>query len=136
MAAMVGAATLLADLAAASPALAVTGDGQLCSPSTNGGTMSNGVCVLPALNMSQNADEFLMNAGGGVATRPIFPGRLPPGPQMSAQYAAGSTIFFAPPSQGGRSPSPGNTVPYTQPGAPPGRGPYSFRVTPPLPLQV
>ena len=51
MAAMVGAATLLAGLAAASPVLAVTGDGQLCSPSTNGGTMSNGVCVLPALNM-------------------------------------------------------------------------------------
>ena len=47
MAAVVGAATLLSGLVAASPALAVTGDGQLCSPSTNGGTMSNGVACCP-----------------------------------------------------------------------------------------
>jgi hypothetical protein len=51
---------LLSGLAAASPALAVAGDTQLCSPSTNGGTMVNGLCVLPALNVGQNAEEFLM----------------------------------------------------------------------------
>jgi len=45
MAAVAVAGTVLAGLAAASPALAVTGDIQLCSPSTNGGTMVNGVCV-------------------------------------------------------------------------------------------
>ena len=55
MAAVVVAGTLLAGLAAASPALAVAGDTQLCSPGTNGGTMVNGVCVLPALNVGQNA---------------------------------------------------------------------------------
>jgi|SRR6516225_1659238 hypothetical protein len=45
-------ASLCTDLAAASPALAVAGDTQVCSAS-NGGTMVNGVCVLPALNVGQ-----------------------------------------------------------------------------------
>ena len=48
MAAAAVAGTLLGGLVAASPALAAQGDSQLCSPSTNGGTMVNGVCVLPA----------------------------------------------------------------------------------------
>jgi hypothetical protein len=50
--AVVVAGRLLAGLAAAGPALAVQGDTQLCPPSTNGGTMVNGVCVLPALSGS------------------------------------------------------------------------------------
>jgi hypothetical protein len=64
MAAVAAAGTLLALFAAARPALAVQGDTQLCSSGTNGGTMVNGVCVLPALNAGQNAQEFLMNSGG------------------------------------------------------------------------
>src|SRR5215831_4432963 len=94
MAAVVVAGTLLARLAAASPALAVTGDTQLCSPSTNGGTMVNGVCVLPALNVGQNAEEFLMNSGGSTDTWTIVSGSIPPGMSMYATYGAGSTIIF------------------------------------------
>ena len=48
MAAVAVAGTLLAVFAAAGPALEVQGDTQLCSPSTNGGTMVNGcACCLP-----------------------------------------------------------------------------------------
>ena len=78
MAAVVVAGTVLAGLAAADPALAVAGDTQVCS-SANGGTMVNGVCVLPALNVGQNAEEFLMNTGGGVDTWTIVAGSIPPG---------------------------------------------------------
>ena len=79
MAAVVVAGTLLAGLAAASPALAVTGDTQLCSPGTNGGTLVSGVCELPALNVGQNAEEFLMNSGGSTDTWTIVSGSIPPG---------------------------------------------------------
>jgi hypothetical protein len=48
------AGTVLALVVGASPAWAVPGDTQLCSPGSNGGTMVNGVCVLPALNQGQN----------------------------------------------------------------------------------
>ena len=49
LAAVAAAGSLLAGIATATPALAqarpIT---LLCSPSTNGGTLVNGVCVLPA----------------------------------------------------------------------------------------
>jgi len=100
MATVVVAGTMLAGLAAASPALAVAGDTQVCS-SANGGTMVNGVCVLPALNVGQNAEEFLMNTGGGVDTWTIVAGSIPPGMQMPATYAAGATIIGGTPTPAG-----------------------------------
>src|SRR5258708_32082327 len=101
MAAVAVAGTMLAVFAAASPALALQGDTQECSAGSNGGTMVNGVCVLPALNQGQNAEEFLMNTGGGGDTRTIVSGSLPPGMQMYATYAAGSTIIYRTPAQQG-----------------------------------
>ena len=135
-AAVVVAGTLLAGLAAASPALAVQGDTQLCSPSTNGGTMVNGVCVLPALNVGQNAEEFLMNSGGGVDTWTIVSGSIPPGMQMPATYGAGATIVAGTPTQQGTFTFTVDNVPFDQPGAPPSQGTYSITVNPPLPLKV
>jgi hypothetical protein len=135
--AAVGAAgTLLAGLAAASPALAEAGDTQECSPSTNGGTMVNGVCVLPALNVGQNAEEFLMNSGGSTDTWTIVSGAIPPGMQMYATYGAGATIIFDTPTQQGAFAFTVDNVPFNQPGAPPSQGTYSITVNPPLPLKV
>ena len=136
MAAVVVAGTLLAGLAAASPALAVAGDTQLCSPGTNGGTLVNGVCVLPALSVGQNAEEFLMNSGGGVDTWTIVSGAIPLGMQMYATYGAGATIIFGTPTQQGTFTFTVDNVPFNQPGAPPSQGTYSITVNPPLPLQV
>ena len=136
MAAVVVAGTLLAGLAAASPALAVAGDTQLCSPGTNGGTLVNGVCVLPALSVGQNAEEFLMNSGGGVDTWTIVSGAIPLGMQMYATYGAGATIIFGTPTQQGTFTFTVDNVPFNQPGAPPSQGTYSITVGPPLPLQV
>ena len=135
MATVVVAGTMLAGLAAASPALAVAGDTQVCS-SANGGTMVNGVCVLPALNVGQNAEEFLMNTGGGVDTWTIVAGSIPPGMQMPATYAAGATIIGGTPTQQGTFTFTVDNVPFSQPGAPPSQGTYSITVGPPLPLQV
>src|SRR5215471_4261906 len=136
MAAVVVAGTLLAGLAAASPARAVQGDTQLCSPSTNGGTMVNGVCVPPALNVGQNAEEFLMNSGGGVDTWTIVSGSIPPGMQMPATCGAGATIVAGTPTQQGTFTFTVDNVPFDQPGAPPSQGTYSITVNPPLPLKV
>ena len=136
MAAVVVTGTVLAGLAAASPALAVTGDTQLCSPGSNGGTLVNGVCVLPALNVGQNAEEFLMNSGGSTDTWTIVSGGIPPGMQMYATYGAGATIIFGTPAQQGAFSFTVDNVPFNQPGAPPSQGTYSITVNPPLPLKV
>jgi hypothetical protein len=138
MTAVVVTGTVLAGLAAASPALAVTGDTQLCSPGTNGGTMVNGVCVLPALNVGQNAEEFLLNSGGGVDGWTIVAGSIPPGMQMPSVYGAAGTIVAGTPTQQGTFTF---TVDNFSPNTPPGGAPasqltYSITVNPPLPLQV
>ena len=136
MAAVVVAGAVLAGLAAAGPALAVTGDEQLCSPSTNGGTLMKGVCVLPPLNVGHNAEEFLMNAGGGVDTWTIVSGSIPPGMQLQSVGSAGGTIIAGTPTQQGTFTFTVDNVPFSNPGAPPSQGTYSITVRPPLPLKV
>ena len=135
-AAVVAAGTLLAGLAAASPALAVQGDSQLCSPSTNGGTMVNGVCVLPALIRGQPSEEFLLNSGGGVDVWTIVSGAIPPGMQMPSVYGAGATIVGGTPTKQGTFTFTVDNVPYNQPGAPPSQGTYSITVTKLQPLAI
>src|SRR5258708_5691465 len=83
MAVMVAAGSLLLGIAAASPALAKTAPlTQLCSPGTNGGTLVNGVCVLPNVNVGQSAEEFILTSNGAVNTFTIVSGSLPPGMTM------------------------------------------------------
>jgi large repetitive protein len=136
MATVMVAWTLLAGLATASPALAVQGDTQLCSPSTNGGTLVNGVCVLPALNVGQNAEEFLLNSSGSVDIWTIVSGSIPPGMQMPSVFGAAGTVVAGTPTQQGTFTFTVDNVPFNNPSAPPSQGTYSITVNPPLPLKV
>ena len=56
----------------------------LCSPASNGGTLVNGVCVLPAAAVGQPYEAFLLTSNGAVDTFTITRGSLPPGLSMPA----------------------------------------------------
>ena len=85
-AAAAAAGTLLAGIAAAGPALAQSASiTLLCSPDTNGGTLVNGVCVLPDATPGQPYEAFLLTSNGAVDTFTITSGstqtpltRVPP----------------------------------------------------------
>jgi hypothetical protein len=97
--AIAAAGSLLAGIATATPALAqarpIT---LLCSPSTNGGTLVNGVCVLPAAAVGQPYEAFLLTSNGAVDTFTITKGGLPPGLSMPATYGAAGTIVGGTPT--------------------------------------
>jgi Putative Ig domain len=136
MAAVAGAVSLLAVIAAASPALAKSRPiTLLCSSSTNGGTLVNGVCVLPAAAVSQPYEAFLLTSNGAVDTFTITKGGLPPGLSMPATYgAAGTIVGGTPTSQGAFT----FTVHVTKFGAstPSTNGTYSITVGSPSPLTI
>ena len=102
LAAVAAAGSLLAGIATATPALAqarpIT---LLCSPSTNGGTLVNGVCVLPAAAVGQPYEAFLLTSNGAVDTFTITKGSLPPGLSMPATYGAAGTIVGGTPTGAG-----------------------------------
>jgi hypothetical protein len=83
---------------AASPAYART-TLLVCSPSTNGGTFSNGVCVLPAAAVGQSYEAFIMTNDHTVDTFKITSGSLPPGLSMPSWYGSAGTIVAGTPSQ-------------------------------------
>jgi len=83
VAALAAAGSLLAALATATPALAQSRPITLpCSPGSNGGTLVNGVCVLPAAVAGQPYEAFLLTGNGAVDTFTITKGALPPGPKF------------------------------------------------------
>jgi hypothetical protein len=96
------AGALLASLGAATPALAQSRPiTLLCSPGSNGGTLVNGVCVLPAAAAGQPYEAFLLTSNGAVDTFTITSGSLPPGLSMPATYGAAGTIVGGTPTTAG-----------------------------------
>jgi large repetitive protein len=96
------AGALLAGTATAIPALAQSRPiTLLCSPGSNGGTLVNGVCVLPAAAAGQPYEAFLLTSNGAVDTFTITNGSLPPGLSMPATYGAAGTIVGGTPTTAG-----------------------------------
>ena len=136
LAAIVAAGAVLAGIAAATPALAASRPiTLLCSPSTNGGTLVNGVCVLPAAAVGQPYEAFLLTSNGAVDTFTITRGSLPPGLSMPATYGAAGTIVGGTPTGQGTFTFTVHVTPFgaTRPSA---NGTYSIAVGSAPPLTI
>jgi large repetitive protein len=134
---LVAAGALLLGIAAASPALAKTAPLKfLCSPSTNGGTLVKGVCVLPHVHVGQSSEEFILTSNGAVNTFTIVSGGLPPGMSMPATFGAAGTIVGGTPTQQGRFTFTVRAVPFANPQGPSARQAFSITADPPLPLAI
>jgi hypothetical protein len=107
-------------------------DKLVCSPDTNGGTLVNGVCVLPGASVGQGYEGFILTSNNSGGTFSIISGSLPPGLSMPASYGASGTIVAGTPNQQGTFTF---TVKGTDQQGQPLQQTYSIAVGPPLPLR-
>jgi large repetitive protein len=108
-------------------------DRLVCSPGDNGGTLVNGVCVLPAAALGQGYEGFIITSNNSGGTFSIISGSLPPGLFMPASYGASGTIVAGTPTKQGTFTF---TVKGTDQQGQPLQQTYSIKVGPPLPLVV
>ncbi len=108
-------------------------DKLLCSPGDNGGTLVNGVCVLPGAAVGQGYEGFIITSNNSGGSFLIISGSLPPGLIMPASYGASGTIVAGTPTQQGTFTF---TVKGTDQEGQPLQQTYSITVGPPLPLVI
>ena len=106
MSVVAAAGSLLLGVASAGPAFARAPPPLLqeCGPNSNGGTLMNGVCVLPGA-IGGGANNYLgyviASNGEAADTFTIVSGSLPPGLSMPSHYGVGDTYSLeTPPSPG------------------------------------
>ena len=136
MAALAAAGAVLAGIGAASPAIAQSPPiTLLCSAGVNGGTLVNGVCVLPAATAGQPYEGFLATSNGAVDTFTITSGSLPPGTSMPATYGVAGTIVGGTPTKPGTYTFSVHVTPFgaTTPST---NGTYRITVAPAPPLAI
>ena len=132
-AAAAAAGALVAGIVTAGPALAQsTSLSLLCSSDTIGGTLVNGVCVLPGAKVGQPYEGFLLTSNGAVDTFTITSGSVPPGLFMPATYGAAGTIVGGTPTKAGTFTWSVHVTPFgaTTPST---DGTYRITVAPPKP---
>jgi large repetitive protein len=108
-------------------------DKLVCSPGDNGGTLVNGVCVLPDAAVGQNYEGFIITSNNSGGSFSIISGSLPPGMSMPSSYGASGTIVAGTPTRQGTSTF---TVKGTDQEGQPLQQTYSIKVGPPLPLVI
>jgi hypothetical protein len=99
----------------------------------NGGTLVNGVCVLPGASLGQPYEAFIITSNNSGGTFAIIAGSLPPGLSMPSSYGASGTIVAGTPTRQGTFTF---TVKGTDQQGQPLQQAYSITVGPAPPLAI